>query len=280
SLAIAVDLGISFVGLTVSVILYYSIKLANRPADLFHNYGYGKVEHVCEALEGVVLIGIALAIASQAVSHILDPDHINHPWVGFVCSMMSVLLNFGGAYFILLMAKKSKSPAIHAEGVHYQMEGFISGMIGVSFILSMTLNARGFKNIAPFVDPATALLVSAVIVVPSFKLAKGSFFKLLDASAGETSQMEILKQLGKHINKYCEFKDIRTRTSGRKKFIGLKLVVPSTLSVRKGHEVISHIEKDILESIPDCEVLIKMEPCNRDCEHAKRQMACPYAEKG
>ncbi len=63
SLAIAVDLGISIVGLAVSGILYYSIKLANRPADLIHNYGYGKVEHVCEALEGVVLMGIALAMS-------------------------------------------------------------------------------------------------------------------------------------------------------------------------------------------------------------------------
>src|SRR3989338_668650 len=69
SLAIATDLGITIVGLAVSAILYYSVKLADRPADVLHNYGYGKIEHVCEALEGVVLIGIALPMTFQALTH-------------------------------------------------------------------------------------------------------------------------------------------------------------------------------------------------------------------
>ncbi|MBN1354487.1 MAG: cation transporter, partial [Candidatus Omnitrophica bacterium] len=126
SLAIAVDLGITFVGLTVSVILYYSIKLANRPADLMHNYGYGKVEHVCEALEGLVLIGIALAMSCQAVLHLLHPRPVTMPWIGVVSGLINCLLNFGGAYYIFKMARKSSSPAIYAEGVHYRLEGFIS----------------------------------------------------------------------------------------------------------------------------------------------------------
>ncbi|MDD4356430.1 MAG: cation transporter [Smithellaceae bacterium] len=64
SLAVAADLGISAVALCVSGILYYAIKMSNKPADLFHNYGYGKVENVTEAIEVVVLIGLALAVCS------------------------------------------------------------------------------------------------------------------------------------------------------------------------------------------------------------------------
>ena len=105
SLAIAVDLGISFVGLTVSVILYYSIKMANRPADFFHNYGYGKVENVCEALEGVVLMGIALAMSSMAVTHLLHPKPVNMPAIGVVSSLINATLNFGGSFYILKMAR-------------------------------------------------------------------------------------------------------------------------------------------------------------------------------
>ncbi len=64
SLAIAADLGISCVGLSVSVILYYAIKISNKPADFLHNYGYGKIENVSEVIEGVVLVGLALAMSS------------------------------------------------------------------------------------------------------------------------------------------------------------------------------------------------------------------------
>lgn len=278
SLAIAVDLGISFVGLMVSGILYYSIKLANRPADLSHNYGYGKVEHVCEALEGVVLIGIALALSVEALLHLFHPRDLSLPFVGLTTSIINAALNFGGAWYIFKMAKKSASPAIYAEGVHYRLEGFISGMIGISFLVFMFLSARGMGKAAGFVDPAAALIASGMIVLPSFKLAKNAFFNLLDASVAEDSQIEILKHLTEHIDKYCEFKDIKTRTAGRNKFVEFKLIFPQEMSFREGHEIVDIIEKDIKAGIPNCEVNIKMQPCKRDCGYIKKGKACPYIE--
>lgn len=276
SLAIAVDLGISFVGLSVSIILYYSMKMANRPADLMHNYGYGKVEHVCEALEGVVLIGIALAMSSQAILNIFHPREIDSPIIGLLSCSINVVINFGGAYYIFKMAKKSGSPAIYAEGIHYRMEGFISAMIGTSFIVVMALIANHKFVVAPYVDPATALLVSLFLIIPSFKLAKGSFFKLLDASIGEDSQMQILKPLSRHINEYCEFYDIRTRSAGRKKFVELKIIVPEGMSLKKSHSIATMVEDDIKHGIDNCEVLVKVKPCGKDCEYMKNGEDCPY----
>jgi divalent metal cation (Fe/Co/Zn/Cd) transporter len=39
SLAVAADLGISFVAFGVSLFLYYAIRMSDKPADTFHNYG-------------------------------------------------------------------------------------------------------------------------------------------------------------------------------------------------------------------------------------------------
>ncbi len=276
SLAIAIDLGISFVGLAVSVILYYSIRLSNRPADQAHNYGYGKVEHVCEALEGVVLIGIAFAMSSQAIVGLFHPSHIKMPAVGFITSIINSSINFAGAYYIFKMARKSASPAIKAEGVHYRLEGFISGMIAIAFFVEILLHSRGLTHMALYVDPVTALLVSVVIIVPSFKLAKHAFFKLLDASVEEDSQLEILRQLGVYINEYCEFRDLRTRVAGRTKFVEFQLVVPSEISLKKGHEMVSHLEEDIRSHIKNSEVNIRMVPCKMDCDFVKNHKPCPY----
>lgn len=276
SLAIAVDLGISFVGLAVSIILYYSIKLANRPADLVHNYGYGKVEHVCEALEGMVLIGIAIGMSFQAITHLLSPREISMPLIGLFSSTVAAVLNFGGSLYIMKMARKSFSPAIRAEAVHYRMEGYISGMIGASFVISMFLNYKGFQKAADMVDPLAALLVSLMLIVPSFKLGKNSFFNLLDASVEEDSQMEILKQISKHMKNFCEFKDLKTRTAGRNKFVEFKLIVPEDISFKKGSQIVEDIENEIRSNITDCSVLIKMEPCKKDCQYAKNGTPCPY----
>ena len=276
SLAIAVDLGISVVGLTVSVILYYSIKLSNKPADLIHNYGYGKVENVCEAMEGVVLIGIALAMSSQALVSFLHPSGVNMPWIGLLSSVINCAINFGGAVYILNMAKKSSSPAIYAEGLHYRMEGFISVIIACAFALTVLMHKLGLYIVNLYIDPATALVVSVIVIIPSFKLARNSFFKLLDSSVEEDSQMTILKQLSKYMDKFCEFKGLKTRTSGRRKFIEFKIIVPEDISFRKGHEIVNSLEREISANIPESEVSIKMEPCSRDCEFGRKGQKCPY----
>lgn len=276
SLAIAVDLGISFVALVVSVILFYSIKIANRPADLLHNYGYGKIEHVCEVMEGVVLIGIALAMSSQAIMGILHPKHINSAWLGLATSIIGVIINFAGGLYILRMAKKSFSPAIQAEALHYFLECFISFAITAAFVLTIFLQSRGQTELASYVDPIAALFVSIIITIPSFKLAKHAFLKLLDASMEEEGKIEIVKQLAMYVDKYCEFKDLKTRTAGRKKFVELKIVLPRFLSFQKGHEIASFLENGIRNNIPNSEILIQIQPCKQDCEIIKQNKRCPY----
>ncbi len=61
-----------------------------------------------------------------------------------------------------------------------------------------------------------------------------------------------------------------------KKFVEFKLVVPEDVSFKKGHDIISFIEKDIKENIPGSEVSVKMEPCKKDCEYVKTDKECPY----
>ncbi len=276
SLAIAVDLGISSVALVISVILYYSIRLANRPEDLFHNYGYSKIEHVCEAIEGIVMIGIALAMSFQAIMNIIYPKHIKMLWVGLASSSLNFTINFIGAYYILRMAKKSSSPAIHAEGLHYKLEGFISMTIAAAFVVSIFLGFSKQTALEPYVDPIATLLVSAMITVPSFNLTKNAFFKLLDSSIEEGSSMEVIKQLAQHSEQYCDFKNLKSRIAGRKKFIELELVMPEDILFKKGHQIVTLMEKDILEHIPDSIVTIKMVPCDKDCEFIKKNQKCPY----
>lgn len=276
SLAITVDLGISIVALSISLLLYYSIKLANRPADFVHNYGYGRVENIFEAIEGIVLIGIALTISTQAIINLIHPSYIESLWIGFIASIVNSIINLLGSVYLLKMAKKSASPSIFAEAHHYRMEAFISGMISVSFILLIIMRAMRLEIAALYVDPIAALLVSLFVLIPSIKHAKSSFFKLLDASVEESSQMEIVKQLVRHYDKFCEFKELKTRTAGRKKFVEFKLIIHEDIPLKKGFQIVSHLERDIKSSIPECEVLIKMEPCKKKCEFVLKGAKCPY----
>jgi ferrous-iron efflux pump FieF len=279
SLAVAADLGISIIALCVSGILYYAIKMSDKPADHFHNYGYGKIENVTEAIEGVVLIGLALAMSVQAILHIVHPGEVNSPAIGFVASLIGVAINFWGASFILKLAEKHASPALKAEGIHFRLEGFISLAITLAFALVMILNRAGFFTLSIYVDPVATLIVSAVITVPSVRLLKEAYMKLLDASIGETSQMNVIKSLASHYHLYCDFKNIKTRSAGRKNFVDIHLVMPDHISVKKAHAITTALKHDITSAISESEVTVHVEPCARDCAFLKDNKQCPYADR-
>lgn len=276
SLAIATDLGITVVGLVVSIILYYSVKIANRPADLSHNYGYGKIEHVCEAMEGVVLIGIALAMSFQAATHFFHTKEIATPWLGFGFSVIGAAINFLGSVWILALARRCGSPAVRAEGVHYQLEGFISFTVAVSFLLAVLLSRTALRPWAVYLDPAATLAVSLLIAFPSFRLAKHAFFKLLDASLEEKGKMEVMKQLSKYLPQCCEFRDVRSRSSGRNNFVEIKLVLPKALSFADAHRLAESVDRDLRENIAACEATVNIVPCAEDCAFVTTPRKCPY----
>lgn len=276
SLAIATDFAITVVGLTVSIILYKSLKLSMRPADLLHNYGYGKVEHVCEAMEGIVLMGIAVIMSFQALAAFFHPKHIVFPWIGFASSVLSLTLNFIGAFFIFDMAKKSSSPAVKAEGVHYTLEGFISTAIACAFIADILLKNSAYKYIVPYLDPAVTIFVSIAISLPSIKLARKAFVNLLDASIEEPSKMEAVVRLAHYADHYCNFKDLKTRTAGHKKFIEVKLIMPKDMPFYKAYETVSRVEQYIREGIHGSEVTAVMIPCSKDCGLIQDNKPCPY----
>lgn len=278
SLAIATDLGITVVGLIVSVILYYSVKLASRPADFLHNYGYGKVEYVCEALEGVVLFGIALLMSFQAIMHLFHPSEIMVPWLGFGFSVIGSAINFVGAAWIFSLARRSGSPAIRAEGVHYQLEGYISFTVACSFLLTVVLSLTSLKFLAVYLDPVATLAVSFLIAPSSFRLAKHAFVKLLDVSLEETGKMEVMKQLGKYLDRCCEFRDVRSRSSGRNNFVELKLVLPRALPFQDAYQLALDVDRDLCKQIPECAATVSIVPCAEDCAILSSKKKCPYLQ--
>ncbi|MFO7568740.1 MAG: cation transporter dimerization domain-containing protein [Smithellaceae bacterium] len=90
--------------------------------------------------------------------------------------------------------------------------------------------------------------------------------------------MDVVKALARHFDRYCDFKQIRTRSAGRKQFVDIHLVMPEHISVKHAHQITRALKQDISGAISESEVTVHVEPCDRNCAFVKNNQSCPYAD--
>src|SRR5215475_1615755 len=71
SIAIITEAIHSLIDLVASVIAFVSVRKADEPADEEHPYGHEKVENLAAAIEGILILVGAAAIAFEAIRRLI-----------------------------------------------------------------------------------------------------------------------------------------------------------------------------------------------------------------
>ena len=58
--------------LIAALLTFLAVGVAVRPADLGHQYGHGKAEHLAALAEGTILVAASVAIVWRAISRLVN----------------------------------------------------------------------------------------------------------------------------------------------------------------------------------------------------------------
>src|SRR5205085_8517293 len=75
SLGILAEAAHSGLDLVASLLTYFAVRVADRPADATHHYGHGKVENLSAFLEAGLLMLTALWVIYEAVRRVPTPSN-------------------------------------------------------------------------------------------------------------------------------------------------------------------------------------------------------------
>ena len=126
------------------------------------------------------------------------------------------------------------------------------GVIVAIFLVSVT----GWQ----ILDPIVAILVAFNIIFTGYKLIKRSILGLLDTSIPNEELDIITNIFKKYERRGLRFHGLRTRQSAQRRFVDFHVLTPGNWSVRKGHNILENIEKDIRDSIEKVTVSTHLEP--------------------
>jgi cation diffusion facilitator family transporter len=253
SVGLLSDAAESVVNLVAAVVVLVALHVAARPADDNHNFGHGKAEYFSAGIEGLMIFIAAGFILVAAVQRFLHPAALDSVGFGLAISMLATVLNGVVGMLLLRAGTAHRSVTLTADGKHLLTDVWTS----VGVILGVLLvGLTGWQRL----DPIVAAVVGVNILVIGFKLVSQSVISLLDAALPAEDLARITAVLDRMRTEDLDFTNIRTRESGRHRFVSLTVLVPPHWTVERGHNLADNVETAIARDLPDTDVQTHLEP--------------------
>ncbi len=171
SLALLSDAGHVFVDMTGLLLAYAALVLASKPATPRATYGFGRAEVLAAAINGLLVVGIAVAIVVGALIRLRNPLESLDTGLVLVVATIGLAANLVAAMFLRLDAKQN----INSRGAFLNVLGDSLASLGVivaGLLVWWTGNTLW--------DTVVSFLVAAIILFAAWNLLKGAVAILLE----------------------------------------------------------------------------------------------------
>jgi cation diffusion facilitator family transporter len=243
----------SLVNLLAAIVGLTMLRWAMRPPDEEHAFGHEKAEYFAAGAEGIFILGAAVSIAYVAVGRLLHPASLESIGPGLAVSVGASLVNLGVATTLIRFGRRRRSITLEADGRHLMTDVITSAGVVIGVI---AVAVSGWRPL----DPIIAIAVALNIVVTGVRLIRRSGGGLMDRSLPTEELAAIDAVLTPYREKGIGFRELRTRRSGRRSFVSMSVLVPSSWTVEHGHELLEKIERDVRTALPQASVATHLEP--------------------
>ncbi|MCW5620843.1 MAG: cation transporter, partial [Burkholderiales bacterium] len=202
----------SLVNLAAAIVALSMIRVAARPPDEDHAYGYSKAEYFASGFEGALIMVAALTIAVAAVQRLLAPVPLEQLDVGLAVSALAALLNLAVGRVLIRAGKRHDSIALEADGHHLLTDVWTSGGIILGLLAVL---ATGWH----WLDPVIAIGVALNILREGWSLVRRSVDGLMDRALEPAARTQIDQVLEEFRHQAIRFDHVSTRRAGQRRFV-------------------------------------------------------------
>ena len=234
-----------------SLVAFFAARYALRPADEKFSWGYTKAEPLSTLSLGAFVCGSAFFLIVSSLSKMAAPTAVIMPEAVIIVMIFSIIIT--GALFLFQrrIAKQTQSTIIHADSIHYQMDF----LLNIAVIAAMIL-----QNFWVGFDALFGLLIAAYILWHTFShIIRHAFEQLMDKELSNHDRNKIIAVIESY-DDVINYHDLRTRRSGRYRFIQVHIDINQNLVLNHAHEIGDKIMVEIEAMFKPAEVIIHLDP--------------------
>ena len=259
SIAVLAEAAHSALDLVATLMTLFAVRVADKPPDSEHQYGHGKVEHLSALFEIGLLAITCIWIFYESIQRLISGErHVQLTIWAFAVMLLSIAVDYWRSRALGRAAKKYHSDALAADALHFRTDIWSSLIVLLGLSLVLAQDVAGLPEVLGSADAIAALVVGAIVVSISGRLAKTTIDALLDR-APEMVGQEIGRAV-QSIKGVQELRRMRLRRSGNRIFADLVVGVPRTTTFADAHELTERIEGAISHAVPRTDAVIHFEP--------------------
>ena len=241
------------VNLFAAILAFVVLSYAHDDPDPEHNFGHEKAEFFSSGTEGALIFVAAGAIIWTAIPRFFAPQPLEQLGLGLAIAAVAAAANGACAWFMLRGAREHRSITLEADAHHLLTDVWTTGGVIAGVLLAA---ATGWLRL----DAIIAIAVAIHILWTGASLMRRSFHGLMDQAVPEAERAEIAGILDVLRTRGCDYHELRTRSAGARSFVDVHILVPGSMSVQDGHNLVEGLEKEVRLRLPHVEMLTHLEP--------------------
>lgn len=234
-----------------SIISFFGVKLATRPADKEHPFGHGRFEYIAALAVAFLVLQVGFSLFQSAFQKIIHPEDVifNPTLVAILC--LSVFVKFWMMLFNRKLGNRINSTVMKATSADSMGDVLVTSATIISSVLAGVLGIQ--------IDGFMGLIVSLVVMLAGFRIAKDTLEPLL----GQAVDHQVYHRVTDMVESYegiIGSHDLILHSYGpSRRMATIHAEVPNNINFEDAHETIDRIERDVLLKL-DIFLVIHMDP--------------------
>jgi len=235
-----------------SIIIFIAVRFSITPADDDHRFGHGKAEAIAGLLQAFIITATSLLLVYEVFDKIKNPQIIGKTEIGLGIIIASIILTLLLVLYQRYVAKKTKSIAIEADGMHYTGDILLNIGVAIALVLG------GYFNMI-YADPIFGAIACFYLLHSAWEVFKASTDVLMDKEMDDDEKKNIVSIIKSH-ERVIDIHELRTRSSGLNIFIQFHLDLERGISLYDAHTISDQVEDSLMEAYPTAEIFIHADP--------------------
>ncbi len=257
SLALLSEAANNIGDIAITLFSFIAIRIANKPADDKHPYGYAKVEALAALIETGFFFALTIYIFAQAIPRLTGQDTDVTPGIlSFSVLIISIAVDSIRWYSLKKTAQATKSDVLAADAIHFGSDAIAAGLA----LIGLIAVHFGFQQ----GDALAAIGVAIFIAITGFSLGHRTIKTLIDAAPpGLTDRIKVITRA---VPGVIAVDSLRLRPAGAEVLGDIGIAVPRTLPLERVAEIKSDITAAIQKFYPEVSVTVAARPIALDNE--------------